>query len=100
MCYPVYVYTRTLINRFPDIAPPRAALSPEEDCMNLSIPDAAVELAVSETRLRRTLLENTVPTLVEFRQTRTGVRKTTVLTPDAVEQLRAFFAAPPVAAEA
>ena len=60
--------------------------------MNLSIPDATAELAVSETRLRRTLLENAVPTLVEFRQTRTGVRKTTVLTPEAISQLRALFA--------
>ena len=62
--------------------------------MNLSIPDAAAELAVSETRLRRTLLECAVPTLVEFRQTRTGVRKTTVLTAEAIAQLRAHFAAP------
>ncbi len=62
--------------------------------MNLSIPDAAAELAVSETRLRRTLLENAVSTTVEFRQTRTGVRKTTVLSPEALAQLRAFFAAP------
>ena len=62
--------------------------------MNLSIPDAAAELVVSETRLRRILLEHSVPTLVEFRQTRTGVRKTTVLSTDAIEQLRAYFAAP------
>ncbi len=62
--------------------------------MNLSIPDAAAELVVSETRLRRTLLDSAVPTLVEFRQTRTGVRKTTVLATDAIEQLRAYFAAP------
>lgn len=66
--------------------------------MNLSIPDAATELAVSETRLRRTLLENAVPTSVEFRQTRTGVRKTTVLSPDTVEELRAHFAVPVPAA--
>lgn len=62
--------------------------------MNLSIPDAAAELSVSETRLRRTLLENAVPTLVEFRQTRTGVRKTTVLTEAGIGQLRALFTQP------
>ena len=62
--------------------------------MNLSIPDAAAELAVSETRLRRTLLETPIPTLVEFRQTRTGVRKTTVLTPDVIAELRTLFTAP------
>ena len=62
--------------------------------MNMSIPDAAVELGVSETRLRKTLTEIAVPTLVEFRRTRTGVRKTTVLGADAVSQLRAYFEAP------
>ena len=66
--------------------------------MNLSIPDAAVELAVSETRLRRTLLENAVSTLVEFRQTRTGVRKTMVLSRDTIAELRAHFAAPALSA--
>ena len=62
--------------------------------MKLSIPDAAVELGVSETRLRKTLTEIAVPTLVEFRRTRTGVRKTTVLGADALSQLRAYFEAP------
>ena len=62
--------------------------------MKLSIPDAAVELGVSETRLRKTLAEIVVPTLVEFRRTRTGVRKTTVLGEDAISLLRAHFEAP------
>ena len=73
--------------------------------MNLSIPDAAVELSVSETRLRRTLLESSIPTLTEMRRTRTGVRKTTVLAPETIAQLHALFAAatslpePPAPAE-
>jgi hypothetical protein len=62
--------------------------------MNLSIPEAAAELAVSETRLRRTLLETAAPTLVEHRKTRTGVRKTTVLTEEMIAVLRAHFEAP------
>lgn len=62
--------------------------------MKLSIPDAALELGVSETRLRKTLTEMVVPTLIEFRRTRTGVRKTTVLGEDAIGLLRAHFEAP------
>jgi hypothetical protein len=62
--------------------------------MNLSIPDAAVELGVSETRLRKTLNEIVVPARIELRRTRTGVRKTTVLSAGAIAQLRAHFEAP------
>src|SRR5450432_1379826 len=62
--------------------------------MNLSIPEVAAVLSVSETRLRKTLSEIVVPTLIEFRGTRTGVRKTTVLDVDAIDLLRSHFEAP------
>lgn len=61
--------------------------------MNVSIPDGAAALGVSETKLRRTLLETAVPTMTEFRQTRTGVRKTTVLSVETLALLRAHFEA-------
>jgi hypothetical protein len=57
----------------------------------VSIPDGAVALGVSETKLRRTLLETAVPTITEYRQTRTGVRKTTVLSVETMAALRAHF---------
>jgi len=59
--------------------------------MNVSIPDGAAALGVSETKLRRTLLETAVPTITEFRQTRTGVRKTTVLSVETLAFLRDHF---------
>ncbi len=62
--------------------------------MNLSIPDAAADLGVSETRLRRAVTESAIPTLFEFRKTRTGVRKTTVLAPNVIALLRARFEPP------
>lgn len=62
--------------------------------MHLSIPDAAVELGVSETRLRKTLMEGVYATVVEFRQTKTGVRKTTCLPQSSIDALREFFNAP------
>jgi hypothetical protein len=62
--------------------------------MNLSIPDAAAELGVSETRLRKTLAESVVPTQIELRKTRTGIRKTTILSAEAIALLRAHFEAP------
>src|SRR5437016_4124255 len=65
--------------------------------MNLSIPDAVAELGVSETRLRKTLHQIAVPTAIEFRKTRTGVRKTTVLPEQALTLLRAHFQAPQTA---
>ncbi len=60
---------------------------------NLTIPEAAMDLAVSETRLRKTLAEGTFPTEFEFRQTRTGVRKTAMLPPATIERLRQHYRA-------
>ena len=60
---------------------------------NLPIPEAAMDLGVSETRLRKTLAEGSFTTEVELRQTRTGVRKTVMLPPATVEQLHKHFRA-------
>lgn len=56
--------------------------------MNLTIPDAAAALGVSETRLRKALSEHTYETVYELRQTRTGMRKATMLPPATIAELR------------
>lgn len=70
--------------------------------MNLSIPEAASSLCVSETRLRKTLAEGNYPALQQRRPTKTGLRQTTLLPPETIALLRTHFQAlppPPVAVQ-
>ena len=73
---------------------PRSSTPASDRLHNLTIPEAALQLGVSETRLRKTLAETEFETLVEFRQTRTGVRKTTILPPDTIRDLDGYFRSP------
>jgi hypothetical protein len=73
---------------------PRSSTPVSDRLHNLTIPEAALQLGVSETRLRKTLTETDLETLVEFRQTKTGVRKTTILPPETIRSLDSHYRSP------